>query len=208
MVRTKRNGEDRIRPATSPTSPSEPRNSIAVNPILLTAAADFAAIALHGLRRRGAGPPCRAPGPPRWSSASCRGRRWRASDSVSSTNRAISGKAIVLGEKRGHGDFVGGIEDVGRPAARRKRLARDAERREPVEGRAARRSAGPPRVRSRPSVVARPRAGHARQWAIGIRMSGVESAAIIVPSRNATSAVDDRLGVDDDLDPLASMPKR
>ena len=83
-------------------------------------------------------------------------------------------------------DLVGGIEDRGRRAAGLERPAAERQRREPdrvgrLEGQAvailARSSRG-----AGPSI----RSGQARQWAIGMRISGEPSCATTEPSRYST----------------------
>ena len=109
-----------------------------------------------------------------------------AASSVASTRAANPGKAQPAGQKCRDRDLVGGIEHGRRRAARLERPRGPA----PAPGKRTR--SGCSKVRlpmlARSSRGAGPsiRSGQARQWAIGMRMSGRPSCAITEPSRNST----------------------
>ena len=112
--------------------------------------------------------------------------RRSAASSVASTSAAIPPKPSLPVEEGRDRDLVGGIEDGRRRAAGLERAAAERQRRKALRvgrlegqrGRSWRDRAAPPARRSG--------SGQARQWAIGMRMSGEPSCAITEPSRNST----------------------
>ena len=111
--------------------------------------------------------------------------RFAAASIVASTSAAMPPNGNLLGEEFGDRDLVGGIEHGRGAVAGLERLPRERDGGKAIEIgllEAERRDAARSSRCAGPSM----RSGHARQWAIGTRMSGEPSAAITEPSRYST----------------------
>ena len=95
-------------------------------------------------------------------------------------------EAELPAEESCHRHLVGGVENGRRRAACLQRPAAERERRKPHRDRAPRRSRLPSCARSSAAAGPSIRVGQARQWAIGMRMSGEPSCATTEPSRYST----------------------
>ena len=118
-------------------------------------------ISQYGQRRA---PPRFRPAPPEVPAPA-------AASSVASTSARNARKTDATGDKLAYRDLIGGIEHGRRRPARLERAARQRQSRKPGQIGGLKVSS---RICARSSRGAGPsiRRGHARQWAIGIRMSG------------------------------------